>query len=136
LVATQPLTSAAEGFQRWRGRWDVENQGFREVSQGGWLESQIWGRSEPAILTSIALKVGAHNCYCLMRTDLGQQLAVTGLRDLRHHLYGTPPHVMGIVGDEYALLTIEQVVTLLGGKVTRLLAPSLGCASAIPKFCV
>lgn len=126
LVATQPLTSAAEGFQRWRGRWDVENQGFRELNQGGWLESQTWGRSESAILTSIALKLGAHNCYCLMRTELGQQLAVTGLRDLQHHLYGTPPQVMAIVDDEYALLTIEQVVTLLGLQVTRLLDPALG----------
>lgn len=126
LVATQPLTSAAEGFQRWRGRWDVENQGFRELNQGGWLESQTWGRSESAILTSIALKLGAHNCYCLMRTELGQQLAVTGLRDLQHHLFGTPPQVMAIVDDEYALLTIEQVVTLLGVQVTRLLDPALG----------
>lgn len=125
IVATKPLTSRAEGFQQWRGRWSVENRGFRELNQGGWLESQTWGRSEPAILTSIALKLGAHNCYCLMQTDLGQRLAVTGLRDLQHHLYGTPPQVMVIVGDEYALLTAEQLVTLLGLQVARLLDPTL-----------
>ena len=125
LVATKPLTSAADGFQRWRGRWDVENRGFRELNQGGWLETQTWGRSEPAVLTSIALKIGAHNCYCLLRTDLGQQLAVTGLRNLQHHLYGTPAQVLVIVGDEYALLTVEELVTRLGLHVTDLLDPSL-----------
>jgi hypothetical protein len=125
LVATKPLASAADGFQRWRGRWDVENQGFRELNQGGWLESQTWGRSEPAVLTAIALKVGAHNCYCLMRTDLGPQLAVTGLRSLQHHLYATPAQVLAIVGNEYALLTVEELVTLLGLQVTRLLDPTL-----------
>ena len=45
------LASAAEGFQRWRGRWDVENQGFRELNQGGWLETETWGRSDSAVLT-------------------------------------------------------------------------------------
>lgn len=125
LVATKPLGSAPDGFQRWRGRWDVENQGFRELNQGGWLESQTWGRSESAVLTSIALKVGAHNCYCLMRTDLGQRMAVTGLRNLQHHLYGTPAQVLAIVDDEYALLTVEELVTRLGVQVTRLLDPSL-----------
>ena len=125
LVATEPLASRAAGFQRWRGRWSVENRGFRELNQGGWLETQTWGRSESAILTSIALKLGAHNCYCLMQTDLGQRLAVTGLRDLQHHLYGTPPQVMVVVGDEYMLLTAEELVTMLGLHVADLLDPSL-----------
>jgi hypothetical protein len=125
VVANKPLSSATEGFQRWRGRWDVENQGFRELNQGGWPETQTWGRSESAVLTSIALKIGAHNCYCLMRTDVGKQLAVTGLRNLQHHLYGTPAQVLVIVGDEYALLTVEELVTRLGLHVTDLLDPSL-----------
>jgi hypothetical protein len=129
LVSTKPLASAADGFQRWRGRWDVENQGFRELNQGGWLETQTWGRSESTVLTSIALKIGAHNCYCLMRTSLGQRLAVTGLRNLQHHLYGTPAQVLVIVRDEYALLTIEKLVTLLGLHVTDLLDPTLGGGS-------
>lgn len=129
LVSTKPLASAEEGFQRWRSRWDVENQGFRELNQGGWLETQTWGRSEPAVLTSIALKIGAHNCYCLMRTDLGQRLAVTGLRSLQRHLYGTPAQVLVVVGDEYALLTVEELVTRLGLQVTELLDPTLGKGS-------
>jgi hypothetical protein len=124
VVSTKPLDSRAEGYQRWRGRWSVENRGFRELNQGGWLESQTWGRSEPAVLTSIALKCGAHNCYCLMRTDLGRRLAITGLRTLQHHLYGRPPQIMVIVGDAYALWTAEQLVALLGLQVTDLLDPS------------
>ena len=78
------------------------------------------------MLTSIALKIGAHNCYCLMRTDLGRKLAVTGLRSLQHHLYGTPAQVLVIGGDKYALLTVEELVTRLGLHVTDLLDPTLG----------
>jgi len=95
------------------------------LNQGGWLESQTWGRSEAAICTSIALKIGAHNCYCLMRTPLGAELAVTGLRDLQHHLFGSPPQVMVIVEDEYALMTAEELVTSLGVEVSTLLDPTL-----------
>jgi hypothetical protein len=125
LVITEAVASREEAFELWRKRWDAENQGFRELNQGGWLESETWGRSTPAILTSIALKIGAHNCYCLMRTGLGEELAVTGLRDLQHHLFGTPPQIMVIVGDEYALMTAEELVTLLGVEVNTLLDLSL-----------
>lgn len=125
LVITEPVSSREEAFELWRSRWDAENQGFRELNQGGWLESETWGQNEPAVLTSIALKIGAHNCYCLMRTDLGEGLAVTGLRDLQHHLFGAPPQVMVIVGDEYALMTAEELVTLLGVEVNSLLDLSL-----------
>ena len=125
LVITEPVTSREEAFELWRNRWDAENQGFRELNQGGWLESETWGRSDPAILTSIALKIGAHNCYCLMQTELGEELAVTGLRDLQHRLFGTPPQIMVIVDDEYALMTAEELVTLLGVEVNSLLDLSL-----------
>jgi hypothetical protein len=123
LVFTRPFTSAEAAFESWRARWDVENQGFRELHQGGWLESQTWGRSDAAIHTSIALKIGAHNCYCLMRTELGAAWAVTGLRDLQRRLYGTPPQIMVVVGDAYALLTAEELVTHVGVNVTTLLHP-------------
>lgn len=105
-------------------RWEVENRGFRELNQGGWLESQTWGRSEAAVQTSIALKIGAHNCYCLMQTDLGAAWAVTGLRALQHKLFGSPPQVMVIVGDEYGLFSAEELVALLGVQITERLASS------------
>jgi len=125
VVFTKPLSSREEAFQLWRQRWDVENQGYRELNQGGWLESQTWGRSESAVHTSVALKIGAHNCYCLMRTKLGQQWAVKGLRSLQRYLYGTPPTVMVVAGQEYALLTAEELVTFLGVHVDSLLDLSL-----------
>jgi hypothetical protein len=121
LVSVRPLHSRQEAFESWRLRWHIENRGFRELNQGGWLETQTWGRSEAAIHTSIALKMGAHNCYCLMGTELGQQWAVKGLRSLQHYLYGAPPAVMVVVGDEYALLSAEELVTLLGVHVQSLL---------------
>ena len=125
LVFTQPLTSRKAAFEYWRLRWGVENQGFRELHQGSWLETQTWGRSDAAIQTSIALKIGAHNCYCLMRTDLGEEWAVTGLRDLQHHLFDSPPQIMVVVEDEYALLTAEEFAISLGMEVQTLLDPTL-----------
>jgi len=86
LVFTRPVNRRADAFQQWRKRWGIENCGVRELNQGGWLESQTWGRSEAAVQTSIALKIGARNGYCLMQTELGQQWAVTGLRSLQHSI--------------------------------------------------
>jgi hypothetical protein len=126
VVFTRPVASRAAGFQLWRQRWGVENRGMRELNQGGWLESQTWGRSEAAVQTSVALKIGAHNCYCLMRTELGQQWAVTGLRSLQQYLYGAPPLVMVVADGEYALLTAEELVTGLGVQVNSLFDLSLG----------
>jgi hypothetical protein len=126
VVFTRPVDSRAAGYQLWRQRWGVENRGMRELNQGGWLESQTWGRSEAAVLTSIALKIGAHNCYCLMRTELGQQWAATGLRSLQQYLYGAPPLVMIVADDEYMLLTAEELVTSLGVQVNSLFDLALG----------
>jgi hypothetical protein len=125
VVFTRPARSRKAAFQQWRQRWDVENRGMRELNQGGWLESQTWGRSEAAVQTSIALKIGAHNCYCLMRTELGQQWAAKGLRSLQQYLYGAPPLVMVVVDDEYMLLTAEELVTSLGVQVNSLFDLSL-----------
>jgi len=126
VVFTRPVDSRAAGYQLWRQRWDVENRGMRELNQGGWLESQTWGRSEAAVQTSIALKIGAHNCYCLMRTELGQEWAATGLRSLQQYLYGAPPLVMVVADDAYMLLTAEELVTSLGVQVNSLFDLSLG----------
>jgi len=126
VVFTRPVDSRAAGYQLWRQRWDVENRGMRELNQGGWLESQTWGRSEAAVQTSIAFKIGAHNCYCLMRTELGQEWAATGLRSLQQYLYGAPPLVMVVADDAYMLLTAEELVTSLGVQVNSLFDLSLG----------
>lgn len=125
LVCTQPFPTAEAAFEQWRVRWEVENCGFRELNQGGWLETQTWGRSDAAVQTSIALKIGAHNCYCLMRTELGAEWAVTGLRDLQQQLFGTPPQFMVIVEDNYALLTAEEFATTLGVKIQTQLDPAI-----------
>jgi hypothetical protein len=60
-----------------------------------------------------------------MRTELGQQWAVTGLRSLQQYLYGTPPLVMVVADEEYMLLTAEELVTSLGVQVSSLLDLSL-----------
>ena len=126
VVFTRPVDSRATGYQLWRQRWDIENRGMRELNQGGWMESHTWGRSEAAVQTSIALKIGAHNCYCLMRTDLGAEWAATGLRSLQQYLYGAPPLVMVVADGEYMLLTAEELVTSLGIQVNSLFDLSLG----------
>jgi hypothetical protein len=120
------VESRKAAFEQWRQRWDIQNRGMRELNQGGWLESQTWDRSEAAVQTLIALKIGAHNCYCLMRTELGQQWTATGLRSLEQYLYGAPPLAMVVANDEYMLLTAEELVTSLGAQVNSLFDLSLG----------
>jgi hypothetical protein len=118
VVSTRELPSRVSGFDQWRGRWVVENNGFRELNQGAWLEKEKWGRSEAAIKAGIYLKIGAHNCYCLLNTRLGERLAVKGLRGLQQKLWrGTPPWIMVVVGGHYGLFTAEELVTLMGVQV-------------------
>jgi len=59
VVSTRELKSRVSGFDQWRGRWGVENNGFRELNQGAWLEKEKWGRSEEAIKASIYLKTSS-----------------------------------------------------------------------------
>jgi hypothetical protein len=61
-----------------------------------------------------------------MRTELVQQWAVKGLRSLQHYLYGAPAAVMIVVGEEYTLLSAEELVTFLGVQVCSTLDLSLG----------
>jgi hypothetical protein len=130
VVSTRELKSRASGFDQWRGRWGVENKGFRALNQGAWFERQKWGRSEAAIKTGLALKLGAYNCYCLVNTRLGERLAARGLQSLYQQvLRGRPPQVMIIVGDVYALFAAEEIVSLLGVRITETLGslpPGLG----------
>ena len=65
-----------------------------------------------------------------MRTDLGQQWAVKGLRSLQHYLYGAPAVVMVVVGDEYDLFTAEDLVVLLGVQISSPLDLSLQAGQA------
>lgn len=123
IVSTMQLKSRVGAFDRWRTRWGVENNGFRELNQGAWLEKEKWGRSEAAIMTSLYLKIGAHNCYCLLNTRLGEQLAVKGLRGLQQHVWkGAPPQIMVVAGENYGLFTAEELVMLMGVRVKETLS--------------
>jgi len=123
IVSTKIIKSRESGFEEWRQRWGVENNGFRELNQGAWLEKETWGRSEEAIKLSIYLKIGAHNGYCLLNTKLGERLAAKGFRDLQRLLRSEPPKVLVVVEGEYALLTIEEIVGLLGVKIKESFLP-------------
>jgi hypothetical protein len=129
VVSTREVKSRSSGFDQWRGRWGVENNGFRALNQGAWFEKQKWGRSEAAIKTGLTLKLGAYNCYCLVNTRLGEHLAVRGLQSLyQRALRGRPPQVMVVVGDVYALFPAEEIVALLGVSITE----TLGHTSSSP----
>jgi len=122
VVSTREVKSRSSGFDQWRGRWGVENNGFRALNQGTWFEKQKWGRSEAAIKTGLTLKLGAYNCYCLVNTRLGEGLAVRGLQSLYQRvLRGRAPQVMVIVGDVYALFPAEEIVAMLGVHITETL---------------
>ena len=122
VVSTREVKSRSSGFDQWRGRWGVENNGFRALNQVTWFEKQKWGRNEAAIKTGLTLKLGAYNCYCLVNTRLGEGLTVRGLPSLYQRvLRGRAPQVMVIVGDVYALFPAEEIVAMLGASITETL---------------
>jgi hypothetical protein len=71
----------------------------------------------------MAPKIGAHNCYCPIQTEMGQQRAATRLHGLQHYPYGAPPVVIVVAGDAYILLAAEDGFSSLGVHVNALFDP-------------
>ena len=40
VMSTREVKSRSSGFDQWRGRWGVENNGFRALNQVTWFEKQ------------------------------------------------------------------------------------------------
>ncbi len=117
LASTSPFPDGKTGYQRWRARWRIENNGFRELKEGWQLERAPWSRTSPTVVAArVAFTLIAFNVAQLMKTSKGRQLADRGIRRLRRELaavYGLAPIVV-FAKDVFAVFHIEEIMQLVG----------------------
>jgi hypothetical protein len=122
LVSTAPFASAWKAYTFWRNRWVVENSGFRELKEGWHLEKALWTFSNHTVVAArVAFTLIAYNVAQIAKTKVGKRLAARGIRKLRRKMstrFGSVPIIV-FAGEAYAVLHIEELVTLLGGAPPR-----------------
>jgi hypothetical protein len=125
LVSTRRWPDAWTAYEAYRPRWWIENGGFHELKEGWLLELYPWGRSEKIVRGRVGFTLLAQQVAALYRQAAGRNLAGYGIRRLRRALnYALGgPALMLVVGDEYAVVTAEELLAALG----RPVAESLRC---------
>lgn len=119
LVATFPFNSAWKAYTHWRNRWTIENNGFRELKEGWHLEAGLWTFHNCTIAAArLTFTFLAYNVAQIAKTHTGRSLTAKGIRTLRRQLtprFGAFPIIV-FTADAYAVLHIEELIQLLGGK--------------------
>ncbi len=119
LVSTAPFKTAWKAYGFWRNRWLIENSGFRELKEGWYLEKALWTFSNLVVATArVAFTLIAYNIAQIAKTKAGERLTAQGIRKLRRELnehFGSVPIIV-FAKDAYAVLHVEELVHLLGGK--------------------
>jgi hypothetical protein len=116
LVSTSPFNTAWQGYTSWRGRWLVENTGFRELKEGWQIEKTRWGRCASLVAARVNLTCAAFNVATVARTSAGQDMLSLGIRGLRRQLgeqYGILPVVV-YANRCYGVFHIEEIMAALG----------------------
>lgn len=117
LAGTHPFPSGRVGYERWRGRWCIENSGFRELKEGWHLERAPWSWTDDKVVSArVTFTLIAYNIAQLAKTARGRQLTDRGIRRLRRELvteYGPAPVVV-FSKDAYGIFHIEEIMALLG----------------------
>ena len=125
LVSTRDWPDGFVAYQRYRPRWHVENDHYRELKEGWGLEEQRWGRDVEAARARVTLTCLAFNTAQVYRSAAGEKLARQGIRRLRRHYrreLGAAPAVIYVSGC-YAVLAFEEVLAALGVPVRESLLP-------------
>jgi hypothetical protein len=119
LVATSPFGSAWGAYTFWRNRWRIENNGFRELKEGWYLEKALWTFRQPIVAAArVAFTLVAFNVAQIAKSRAGERLAQRGIRRLRReldHRFGSVPIIVFAAG-AYTVLHVEELVVLLGGR--------------------
>jgi hypothetical protein len=134
LVSTRPWADGFEALQRFRPRWHIEDDGYRELKEGWGLEEQRWGRDAAAARGRVALTCLAFNTAQVYRSAAGERLAKKGIRRLRREYrreLGAAPVVVYVAGC-YAVLAVEELLVALGRPVQESLLP-FGGRAEIPE---
>ena len=128
LVSTRPWPNGFAALQAYRPRWPIEDDGYRELKEGWGLEAQRWGRDAAAARGRTTLTCLAFNTAQVYRTRAGARVAQLGIRRLRQQWrpeLGAAPAVIYVAGC-YAVLPLEDLLTVLGAPVRESLLPRAG----------
>src|SRR5437868_14028111 len=91
----------------YRPRWHIEDDTYRELKEGSWLEQQRWGRDFAAALGRTTLTCLAFNTAQVYRLQAGERLASVANRRLRRQRQrelGSAPAVLYVAGCDARLL--------------------------------
>jgi len=126
LVSTRTWPTGYAAVQAFRPRWHSENDAYHELKEGWGLEAQRWGRDMASARGRITLTCLAFNTAQVYRLRAGELLATLGMRRLRRQsqpTLGAAPAVL-YIADAYAVLALEDLLTVLGAPVRESLLPA------------
>lgn len=134
LVSTAPFNTAWQAYTYWRNRWTIENSGFRELKEGWHLEEALWTFHNPVVAAArLAFTLIAYNVAQIAKSKVAERLKVRGIRKLRqelnHQLGVRSSPIIVFAAGAYAVLHLEELVILLGGKPPQF---SFGRANGSP----
>ena len=134
LVSTRAWPDGFQALLAYRPRWHIEDDAYRELKEGWGLEEQRWGRDAAAARGRVALTCLAFNTAQVYRLKAGARLAKKGIRRLRREYQralGAAPVVV-YVGGSYAVLPVEELLSVLGRPVRESLLPFGGARKQAP----
>lgn len=125
LIGTRSFPSAWAGYCVYRGRWEIENAGFRELKEGWHLEEAQWGRSEAVVAGRVAFTLVDFNVAQVYKGQQGKHLLEMGIRRLRQELQGRygPTPVVIFIGRHYGILAVEELLEAVGRPAEDSLRP-------------
>jgi hypothetical protein len=127
LVSTRQFADGFAALQAFRPRWHIEDDTYRELKEGSWLEQQRWGRDVAAALGRTTLTCLAFNTAQVYRLQAGERLASMAIRRLRRQRQrelGNAPAVIYLAGC-YGVFALEELLSLLGTPVRESLLPAV-----------
>ncbi len=128
LVGTRDWPNGYAALQAYRPRWHVEDDAYRELKEGWGLEKQRWGRDGAGAQGRTTLTCLAFNTAQVYRSRGGDRVAKMAIRRLRRERsseLGAAPAVI-YIGDCYAVLALEELLSVLGTPVHESLLPRPG----------
>jgi len=132
LVSTRRFADGFAALQAYRPRWHIEDDTYRELKEGSWLEQQRWGRDVAATLGRTTLTCLAFNTAQVYRLQAGERLAALAIRRLRRQRQrelGSAPAVLYVAGC-YGVFSLEELLAVLGSAPRETLLPALGKPSS------
>jgi hypothetical protein len=127
LVSTRRFRDGWAAYKGYRGRWQIENDGYRELKEGFGLERWRWGRDAASARCRVTLTLLAFNTIQIYRSRSGERAAGRGIRRLRRAArsqLGRSP-VAIFMDDCYGVMAVEELLDVLGATARQGLLPLL-----------